>query len=133
MKLIQHIYAVKGLLAHGPASDDFTFSDRFIAHHLQIARSRLIEQKIDRYYFISEQSYQDLCVDLAMSSFHECCGTEEFTDCKVMKSVAKIPKFLNSRWGNHLKVTDLSGNLISELNITQNKYSKYAINPVTTG
>lgn len=97
MKLIQHIYAIKNLLAHGPASDDFTLSDRLISHYLQVARARLIEQKIDRYYYISEQSYQDLCVDLALSTFHECCGTEEYDDCKIMKSIINIPKFLNSR------------------------------------
>lgn len=97
MKLIEHIYAIKNLLAHGTASDDFSLSDRLIAHFLQVTRSRLIEQKIDKYYYISEQSYQDLCVDLTLATFHECCGTEEYDDCKIMKSTIQIPKFLNSR------------------------------------
>lgn len=133
MKLIEHIYAIKNVLAHGPASDDFSFSDRLISHYLQVARARLIEQKIDKYYYISEQSYQDLCVDLTLSSFHDCCDIPDLDECKVMKSIAEVPKFLNSRWGNHLKVTDLVGNVIPELSITQNKYAKYALSKPGTG
>lgn len=97
MKLIEHIYAIKNVLAHGAASDDFNLSDRLIAHYLQVARARLIEQKIDKYYYISEQSYQDLCLDLALSSFHDCCDIPELEECKIMKSVMEVPKFLNSR------------------------------------
>lgn len=94
--LLEHVYAVKGILSHGPSSDDFSFSDRLIAHFLQVARARLVEQKIDKYHFISEQTYQDWCVDLELSNFHNCC-TGPNLDCKVLRSTIEVPKFLNSR------------------------------------
>jgi len=132
MTTLHHVYAIKNLLNHGPASDDFNYSDRLIAHFLQVARAKLIEQKADKYNFIAEQSYQDLCVDLELSNYHGCCGAAEL-DCKIMKSTLEIPKFLNSRWGNFLKVTDLEGTVIPELNLTQSKLSKYGLAPSTTG
>lgn len=133
MKLIEHIYAIKNLLSRGVPSDDFAYSNRLIAHFLQTARGTLLERKADKYHFISEQSYQSLCMDLELSSFHNCCNTPEFDDCKVMKSVVEVPKFLNSRWGNFLKVMDLSGNVIPEFSLTKKKYSKYALTPPGTG
>ena len=126
MTLLEHVYAIKNLLSHGPVSDDFSYSDRLIAHFLQVTRAKLIERKADKYHFISDQSYQSLCVDLALSSFHNCCTKAEL-ECKVLKSIEPIPKFLNSRWGNFLKVMDLAGTIIPEYNLTQNKYSKYSL------
>lgn len=96
MTTLEHVYAVKNILSHGPAADDFNFSDRLIAHFLQISRARLIEQKANKYNFISEQSYQDLCLDLTLSNYHNCCKADEI-DCKIMKSVIQIPKFLNTK------------------------------------
>jgi hypothetical protein len=132
MKLIEHVYALKNIFSRGVSSDDFRLSNRLIAHFLQVARARLIEQKIDKYHFISEQSYQDWCVELEVSSFHSCCDVPAL-ECQVLRSTIAVPKFLNSRWGNHLKVTDLVGNVIPEINLTQRKYSKYAIVPQKTG
>jgi len=132
MTLIFHVSAVKNLLAHGSPSDDFSYSSRLIAHFLQVARARLIEQKADKYHFISDQSYQSLCVDLELSNFHNCCNDVDL-DCKIMKSLIEIPKFLNSRWGNFLKVMDLSGRVIPEFNLTQSRFSEFALAPVKVG
>ncbi len=132
MTTLQHVFAVKNILSHGPASDDFNYSDRLIAHFLQIARAKLIEQKANKYNFISEQSYQDLCIDLELSNYHGCCGTADL-ECKIMKSTIEVPKFLNSRWGNFLKVVDLEGTVLPEITPTQNKYSKYALAPTQIG
>lgn len=131
MTLLQHIYAVKNILSHGPSSDDFSFSESFIAHMLQVARAQLMYDK-DLYY-ISEQNYQDLCLDLELASFHECCDTPEFEDCKILKSTIELPKFLDSKFGNSIKVMDLLGNVLPEIKLTQNKYSQYAIIKPKTG
>lgn len=96
MKLLHHVYAVKDILSRGVASKDFRLSDRLISHFLQVARAKLIEQKIDKYHFVSEQSYQNWCVTLELSDFHNCCNGPSL-DCKVLKSTSVIPKFLNSR------------------------------------
>lgn len=133
MTLNVHVYAIKNLLSHGPVSDDFSYSNRLIAHFLQVSRANLIEKKADKYHFISDQSYQSLCVSLELSSFHNCCDKPD-QDCKILKSTTPIPKFLNSRWGNFLKVLDLSGRVIPEYNLTQNRYSKYSlVGPPKTG
>lgn len=132
MTLLHHIYAIKNVLNNGPSSISTTFTDRLVAHYLQVTRAVLLERKIDKYYFISEQSYQSLCVDLEESSFHNCCNTPDL-DCKVLKSINSIPKFLNSRWGNHLKTMDLTGTVIPEFNLTNDKYSQYALIKPSTG
>lgn len=130
MTLSQHVYAIKNLLAHGTPSDDFSFSNRLIAHYLQVSRAFLIEKKIDKYNIISEQSYQDLCLELTPSNFHNCCDfIVEQDDCEIMKSTVELPKFLNSRWGNFIRVTDLAGSTIPEITVMQKKYLEYALNP----
>lgn len=130
MTLLSHVYAIKNLLSHGTPSDDFSYSNRLISHFLRVARSYLIEKKIDRYNVISEQSYQDLCLTLAEADFHNCCDFITVpTDCKLMKSTMVIPKFLNSRWGNFMRVTDLVGAVIPEITLTQNKFAAYSLAP----
>lgn len=96
MTLREHVFAIRGLITKGPASDDTAYSLRFIAHMLNVVRAILTEQKADKYTYISEQSYQSLCVPLELGTFHNCC---EITDveCKVLKSVDPLPKFLNTR------------------------------------
>lgn len=134
MTLAQHIYAVKNIVANGPASDDSPFSERLVAHFLQITRAYLIERKADRYRFISDQSFQSVCLELEEGSFHNCCNVPELK-CTVLKSVIKLPKLLNTKWGNFLKVMDLGGTIISEFNLTNSKFAVHGILPanVTAG
>jgi hypothetical protein len=125
MRLLDHLYAVKNIISAGPSSDDFSYSNALIAHFLEVTRALLTEQKADKYRYISDQSFQSVCLSLALSNSHNCCeGPTD--DCKVLRSTIKIPKFLNTRWGSFTKVTDLRGNVIPELNKTQNRLSKYS-------
>lgn len=96
MTLKYHVYALRGLLSKGAASDDTSFSLRLIAHYLNVARALLTEQKADKYTYISEQSFQSLCVPMALGTFHNCCDYPG-ANCQVLKSVTPLPKFLNTR------------------------------------
>ena len=96
MTLGTHLHSIKTMLSKGPASDDSSFSLRLIAHYLNVARALLTEQKADKYTYISEQSFQSLCVPLELGTFHNCCDYPGAT-CKVLKSVSPLPKFLNTR------------------------------------
>lgn len=128
MKLLEHIYAVKNLINNGIASDDSRYSNPLIAHLLKITRSKLIEMKADKYYFISDQSFQSLCVNLELGTFHNCCEAPEIgTECYILKSVIAIPKILNTRWGDFMKVTTLDGHTLSKTSITANSLAKYTL------
>ena len=126
MTLREHVYAVKGILAHGVSSNDFSFSNSFIAHFLQIARARLLEQKADKYHHISEQSFQSLCLHLEKGSYHNCCNTPD-AGCVLLKSTIRLPKTLDTRFGNFVKVMYLDGKVIPHIQMTQNELSKYSI------
>lgn len=130
MKVIEHVYAIKNLLAKGPQTIDFSYSDRLIYHYLKVARARLIEQKADKYKVLGKQSYQSLCITLEKTVFHNCCGVVIPQDCELFKSVNPIPKFLNARWGELIQVLSLDGEIISQINLTQNKYNEYSLFPV---
>ncbi len=134
MTLKEHTQAIRNIITKGQASDDSAFSLRLIAHFLNIARAILTEQKANKYTYISEQSFQSLCVPLELSSFHNCCSIDT-VDCKVLKSVNPLPKFLNARWGDFAKVMTLVGEVISKSSPTTNKYSAYTIsnNPPKAG
>jgi len=126
MTLIQHISAVRAILANGIASRDISVSDRVIAHFLQVTRAFLLERKADKYRYISDQSFQSACLDLELGSFHNCCNVPDI-ECNVLKSSIKIPKLLSARWGNFIQVMDLVGNVIPEFNLTNNKYAIHGI------
>ena len=134
MTLRQHVYAIRAMITKGPAADDTVYSLRLIAHLINVARALLTEQKADKYTYISEQSYQSLCVALELGSFHNCCEITD-VDCKVLKSVNPLPKFLNARWGDYAKVMTLTGEVISKTSQTMNKYSEYTLtnNPPKAG
>jgi hypothetical protein len=132
MKLLDHVYAVKNLLSSGPSSDDFSYSNRLIAHYLGVARTRVLQQKVNKYHFVSEQSYQDWCVDLEEASYHDCCDIGA-VGCPLLRGVIKVPKFLNSRWGSHVKVTDLAGVVIPQTSMSQVRLSGYGLVKPKTG
>jgi hypothetical protein len=126
MTLGTHVYALRNLLSKGPSTDDSSFSLRLIAHYLNVARALLTEQKADKYTYISEQSFQSLCIPLTSGTFHGCCSVTDI-DCKIFKSVSPIPKFLNTRWGDFVKVMTLLGETISKGSMTMNKYAAYTV------
>jgi len=126
MTLLEHIYAVRNLVAKGSGSKDSSFSLELIAHFLNVARATLTEQKADRYRYISEQSFQSLCVPLIPATLHNCCDYPS-AGCTLMRSTIKIPKFLNTRWGEFAKVLTLAGENISKTSITANKLAKYSL------
>lgn len=131
MILLQHVYTLKNLLTHGISSDDFSYSDRLIAHVLRVCRATLIEQKINKYNPVSPQSHQDLCVPLALSNFHGCCDVPSM-ECKILRSTFTVPKFLTSRWGNYVKVSDMIGVTIPEFNLTQNRLAQWGLVTIPT-
>jgi hypothetical protein len=126
MTLLEHVYAIRSILSKGIASDDAAISLRQIAHFLKTSRAILLEQKADKYYYISEQSFQSLCLDLEEGSFHNCCSGPD-AKCKLLKSKTKLPKFLNTRWGDFSKVMTLDGRTLSKTSITSNRFSEYSI------
>lgn len=126
MKIINHVYAIKNLMSNGPVPADYSYSDRLVTDLLSIIRAKLIEEKANKYHSISEQSYQSLCLDLEESNFHNCCDVPD-VGCSVLKSVARIPKFLTTRWGNIAKVTTLDGLTIPKSTVTISNLSKYSL------
>lgn len=121
----EHIYAIKNVLSKGAVSDDFQFSNRLVLHFMNVARSILTEQKLDKYHSI--QSYQSLCTDLIQGSYHNCCGVTLPSSCVILKSTIKLPKLLSARWGDAVKVTTLDGTVIPQFNVTQSAKSSYGI------
>jgi hypothetical protein len=126
MTLLEHTYAIRNLLSKGVASDDSQYSLRLIAHFLNVSRAMLTEQKSDRYRYLSEQSFQTLCVPLEKGSIANCCDYPN-AGCTLLKSKIKIPKFLTTRSGDFIKVTTLNGEVIPKTSILKNKLSKYSI------
>lgn len=126
MTLLEHTYAIRNLLTKGPASKDTRISLELIAHFLKVSRALLTEQKADKYNFISEQSFQSLCVPLVKGSLHNCCDYPA-SKCLLLKSSSPIPKTLSTRWGDLSKVTTLSGEVLSKTSVTANKLAKYSL------
>lgn len=125
MTTLEHVYAIKNILSHGSSSDDFSYSNNLILHYLEVARAKLIKEKADKYQYISELSFQSLCMDLHLDTFHNCCVGP--TDCKVLKTVEKVPTTLNSRWGDLLKVMTLDGTVIPKASKTESNLSQFSL------
>lgn len=131
--LKEHIYAVKNIINKGPASDDSRFSNRLIAHFLKQARVLLIKQKLDKYHGLSDQTYQTICVDLSLSTFHECGCIPYKVPCLVLKSNCTLPKEVVCRWGTSLKVMKADGTVIPKVSNTRQMLRQFALNGPVMG
>lgn len=126
MTLLQHAYAVRDLYTRGAASKDTQIPLSLIVHYLDVVRAKLTEEKADKYRNITEHSFQSLCVPLEKGHLHNCCDAPN-AGCTLLKSKDKLPKYLNTRWGDFSKVTTLAGENISRTSVTANKLAKYTL------
>jgi hypothetical protein len=123
MTINEHIAHIQTLFNSGLASDDKKLSDMHIYHLLKLVRSRLLYEKQNKMYKISDFSFQYIpCLKLEEGFLNDCPCVPQ--DCPVLVS-KPLPKPLNWRNGYMLKVTTLDGVTIPEMSLAKYKYQKY--------
>ncbi len=125
--LKEHIYSVRNLIEKGSPSDDSRYSERLISRLLKDARSQLIKDKLNKYKAVSPLSYQTVCIELELTTYHDCSCIPADLGCKILKSKCKVPRDLVSRWGSTLAVYFPSGKIIDMSSITQNDLTKFSV------
>jgi hypothetical protein len=122
MNLKTHIDALKQLMHGGIPSDDRRLSDGFLSHILFAVRNDLLRKRLDKGVALSEEVYSTLCMDVSDSAFHNCNCAEG--GCPVKRTVFHVPNALQTKKGVTLKVMNLNGEVIDNLSVDTNKYSK---------
>lgn len=121
-KIGKHISNIRGMLILYNRTEE-SYTDEFIFNILCAARTSLIiqEQKTNK---ISTQNYSNFCIPLIEVKGELCDCIPDSISCKVLRSKFKIPKGINSRVGDTIKVSLLSGKNISLVDITRWQYLK---------
>lgn len=133
--LIKEIIAnIRGILSHGPASDDSKISERQVYFILKYLRAKLIKQKADKYNFISDFNYQYIeCLPLELAPDGECECYE--SGCMVLKSTWKVPRIIVNRNQYMLKGIFTQGGVeifsATEQELRRYKYSKTKLGKLT--
>lgn len=121
-----HVYFIQNIINKGVPSDDNRISNRLVGHALKSARSRLIKQKLDKTQFISDFSYQKICVPLVLETYHD-CGCLASTGCKILRSKYKLPNFFTHKQGDTFQAMKLTGKQISKSSLTSDSLAEYSI------
>jgi hypothetical protein len=135
MKINDIISRVKALYNKGVETDDSRLSDRLVYDKLKSTRSLLIKREIDKKRQVSDWIVQTIpCFELALALPNDCttCSIPP-PGCKILKSVNKLPKPIQSVIGPELEsVSTMDGNKIfSKTNWVKKKYKsgdKYTSN-----
>jgi hypothetical protein len=102
MKIKEVIERVQSLYSKGAASDDTRLSSRHIYSKLISARSLLIKRELDKRKKLSQRSIEYLeCIPLETASKYD-CGFSVPPNCTVLKTRCKIPKAINSNYGDYI-------------------------------
>jgi hypothetical protein len=123
MTINEHIGHIQILFNSGVPSDDKKLSDEHIYHLMKIVRSRLLYEKQNKMYKLSERSYQYIpCLKLEEGVLNDCpCYND---DCTVLFS-CELPSILNWRNNIFLHVTTIDGETIPQTTLKKSNYSKY--------
>lgn len=102
-----NISALRGIIKQ--VQDDSVYTDKFLYSLLSSAKARLLRQKLDRGK-LSEFNWVTFCISLEVGKSHNCDCVP--VGCDVVKSVSEIPKVLNGRHNDLIRIETLGGKLI---------------------
>jgi len=120
MVISKHVYAIKELLNKGNIKNDYSYSNLFIAHYLEVYRSYMLNRKLQAGDTLQDFNFSTVCMEMEITTFENDCETNQ---CKILKSKHPLPNFLHKS----LTVYYINGEVISHRTINQNKFNKYSI------
>lgn len=97
------------------------YSDEYLWEQFIDARAKVIEQKLKKFQAISETMYHSFCMDLQTVNANECSEL----DCKVKRTVYKIPAAIIGRNRTTLDIYNLAGQKIDPVDISDVDNLKY--------
>lgn len=102
-----NISALRGIIKQ--VQDDSVYTDKFLYSLLSSAKARLLRQKLDRGK-LSEFNWVTFCITLEKAKSHNCDCIP--VGCDVVKSIHEIPRVLNGRYRDLIRIETLGGKLI---------------------
>jgi len=123
MKLMDYITHVQTVFNSGVPSDDKKLSDEHIYHLLKTARVRLLYEKQNKMYKISDRSFQHIpCLKLEEGYLAECHCLPP--GCAVLMS-CELPTAMSWRNNIIMHVTTMQGETIPQISLKKSNYLKY--------
>ena len=106
----EHISLLRGLVenyASGPYTDEYLYGV------LSICRSEVIKQRLDKFVNISYDNWVRLCIQLEVTTSHNCNCVPDYISCKVLRTKYKIPQVISGRNKAKVNVMLLDGTNIN--------------------
>jgi hypothetical protein len=120
------IYDVMNLVYGGDIPDDASLKERLVGYYIEEYRALLIRQELASRNKLPESFVQHLnCLSLESVDKSECC--EVPVGCYVMRSVLKIPKFINTGGKDYIvAVQSIDGEqTFTETSFFRNKWNVF--------
>lgn len=126
--LNEHIYFIKRRFNKGSVTDDHRIKNSEYKFSIDYNRSLLLKRELDKKSSIAESNFQYLCIDLIDATPSICDIPESLIkNCKLKRSVNKIPKYIASNWSNHLQVSYPDGRNISMTKLSMLHRNQYRL------
>lgn len=88
------VFDALNIVYGGLIPDDSDISQKLVEYHIEQYRALLIKQELSTRGKVPENYLQHFCVTMEKVDKSACCGI--VTNCEVMRSTTKLPKFINS-------------------------------------
>lgn len=125
MTLDKYIYQLRTLIKEH--SDDSIFSDQLLSDYIISTRAELLTQIEMKKHHQSIFNYQTFCMPLICEDLNSCDGCLTSVGPLVLKSTYNLPRTINSRNHEVLKVLAFNGKELSYVTPWENEFNLHSI------
>ena len=113
MKTIaQHLSNIRGLIKQFSRNQE-GYTDESLYSLFSISRAEILQNQLKKFMPLSEENWFQFCMKLEISKSHNCDCVPDSLECKILKSVYKVPSVLVGRNNSKLKIRLISGKQIN--------------------
>jgi hypothetical protein len=130
--IAEHTGTIRTLIKNH--TDDSYYTDEFLYKLLKDSRAMILEREAKKFYKFSDFSYLSICMPLILDTYHDCDCLPIDIGCKVLKSRFNLPRVLQGRNRDLIKIKTIDGEEIGYVpdssSIKKLKYSRTQKNKI---
>lgn len=111
-----HLANIRGMIKNYSRTTE-GYTDEGLYNLFSVSRNEILSNQLKKFHALSEQNWYQICMGLEITKSHNCDCVPDYLECKVLKSLYKIPSVLVGRNNSKIKIRTIGGkviNLVSE-------------------
>lgn len=122
-----HTSILRGLIKEYSRTTE-VHTDQFLYELLSISRAEVIKQRLDQFKTISTDNFIRVCFQLEVTKSHNCSCVPDYLNCKVLRTIYKVPSVISARNKSKIELFLLDGtniNLVTEKEWLRIKHNEF--------